>query len=209
MEEKKNKTPEERETELLEYLTVTPTAQVLKDTLGGKEPLPADVKFAKELKQVHGLPLPVINVLIQYVLLRTDMKLTKNYAEKIASHWKRKNIKTAKDAMVLARKEHQHYLQWKNEGQTKKKPKINIDNPYDLNAFDLKYFQQTKTMYRLDDDIVLSIMEYTKNLNQGLMVTWFTDRVTEYIVKHKPADKKATEALLNEFHEKYVIPFGR
>ena len=43
---------------------------------------------------------------------KTDMKLTKNYVEKIASHWARKNIKTVKDAMDLAKMEHRQYAEW-------------------------------------------------------------------------------------------------
>lgn len=108
-----------KEDELLHYLETTPPAQVLKDMQGGKEPLSADVLFAQQLILNHEMPVGVVNVLLQYVLLRTDMKLTKNYAEKIASHWIRKNVKTAKEAMTLARKEHAQYLQWKNEGSKK------------------------------------------------------------------------------------------
>jgi len=111
-----------KEEELLHYLESTPPAQVLKDMQGGKEPLPADVLFAQQLVLNHQMPVGVVNVLLQYVLLRTDMKLTKNYAEKIASHWIRKNVKTAKEAMTLARKEHAQYLQWKNEGSKKAAP---------------------------------------------------------------------------------------
>jgi replication initiation and membrane attachment protein len=48
------------------------------------------------------------------------MKLTKNYAEKIASHWMRKDVKTAKEAMELARNEHEQYMKWKNEGSKQK-----------------------------------------------------------------------------------------
>ena len=53
-------------------------------------------------------------MLIDFVMLRTDMKLTKSYVEKIASHWTRKQIKTVKDAMDLAKNEHRTYLEWSN-----------------------------------------------------------------------------------------------
>lgn len=54
----------------------------------------------------------VVNVLVQYVMLKTDMKLTKGYIEKIASHWSRKKISTVRDAMRLAKSEHKQYLEW-------------------------------------------------------------------------------------------------
>jgi replication initiation and membrane attachment protein len=44
------------------------------------------------------------------------MKLTKAYVEKIASHWLRKNVTTAKAAMDLARIEHEQYVKWKADG---------------------------------------------------------------------------------------------
>ena len=44
------------------------------------------------------------------------MKLTKAYVEKIASHWLRKNVTTAKEAMDLARIEHEQYMKWKADG---------------------------------------------------------------------------------------------
>ncbi len=107
--------PATKEDELVEYLEAASPLQVLRDIAGGKEPLPADVQLANQLVTQHGMEPAVVNVLLQYVLLRTDMKLTKAYVEKIASHWLRKNITTAKQAMDLARIEHGQYMKWKNE----------------------------------------------------------------------------------------------
>ncbi len=59
----------------------------------------------------HKLPPGVVNVLIDFVMLKTDMKFTKGYVEKIAGHWARKQIKTVKEAMELAKKEHRTYLE--------------------------------------------------------------------------------------------------
>ncbi len=109
-----------KEEELLFYLENTPPVVVLKDIANGKEPILADVQLANYFVTHYNMPMGVVNVLLQYVLLRTDMKLTKNYAEKIASHWMRKDVKTAKEAMELARNEHEQYLKWKNEGPSTK-----------------------------------------------------------------------------------------
>ena len=70
----------------------------------------------------------MVNVLVDNVLRKTDMKLTKNYVEKIASHWARKNIKTVTEAMELAKMEHRQYAEWAegnksgNKTNYKKKP---------------------------------------------------------------------------------------
>ena len=74
--------------------------------------LKADVKIIEDVLFGQKLNPGVVNVLIDNVMRKTDMKLTKNYVEKIASHWSRKNIKTVKDAMDLAKMEHRQYLEW-------------------------------------------------------------------------------------------------
>lgn len=112
--------PLTKEGELIHYLETTPPISVLKDIANGKEPILADVQLANHFVTHFKMPIGVVNVLLQYVLLRTDMKLTKNYAEKIASHWMRKDVKTAKEAMDLARNEHEQYVKWKNEGSPQK-----------------------------------------------------------------------------------------
>lgn len=63
----------------------------------------------------HGMNIGVVNVLIEYVMLQTDKKLPKNFVETIADHWNRKNIKTAKEAMAIARSEHDKFKKLKNK----------------------------------------------------------------------------------------------
>lgn len=112
-----------KEQDLMNYLETTSPVDVLRDVSGGKEPFPADVELVNRFATVYDMPLGVVNVLIQYVMLRTDMKLTKSFAEKIASHWARKQVKDAKEAMELARKEHAQYMKWKSgETATSKAP---------------------------------------------------------------------------------------
>ncbi len=81
----------------------------------------------------HGMPIGVVNVLLEYVMLTTDMKLPRNYVERIADHWIRKNLKTAKEAMELARTERDKYTKWKNENETKSTTSTN-KKPYRKNS---------------------------------------------------------------------------
>lgn len=108
-----------KEQELQIYLETTPPLQVLRDINNGKEPLPASVQLAEDLIVQHGMPIGVVNVLLEYVMLTTDMKLPRKYVERIADHWMRKNLKTAKEAMELARTERDKYMKWKNENENK------------------------------------------------------------------------------------------
>ncbi len=108
-----------KEQELQTYLETTPPLQVLRDINNGKEPLPSSVELAEDLMVKHGMPVGVVNVLLEYVMLTTDMKLPRKYVERIADHWTRKNLKTAKEAMDLARTERDQYTKWKNENDSK------------------------------------------------------------------------------------------
>ncbi|QCR33218.1 replication initiation and membrane attachment family protein [Lysinibacillus sp. SGAir0095] len=108
-----------KEQELQIYLETTPPLQVLRDINNGKEPLPSSVELAEDLIVKHGMPIGVVNVLLEYVMLTTDMKLPRKYVERIADHWMRKNLKTAKEAMDLARTERDQYTKWKNENDNK------------------------------------------------------------------------------------------
>lgn len=118
--------PKSQEEKLIRYLETTSPLQVLKDVSGGAEPSQSDIQIIEEVLFKQKLFPGVVNVLIQFVMLRTDMKLSKGYVQKIASHWTRKQIKTVKEAMELAKSEHRTYLEWssskKNNRTSKQKP---------------------------------------------------------------------------------------
>ncbi|MCM3021994.1 replication initiation and membrane attachment family protein [Heyndrickxia ginsengihumi] len=107
------------EEKLITYLETTSPRQVLMDISDGSEPAKADLQAIEDVMFQQQLPPGVMNVLIQYVLIKTDMKLTKNYLEKVASHWARKKLKTVKEAMEFAIKEDRQYKQWVNTKDNK------------------------------------------------------------------------------------------
>lgn len=72
----------------------------------------SDVEMVESLIHHYGLPPGVVNVLLEYVLLKYDYKLPRNLVEKIAGHWKRLGISSVKEAFEQAKKE---------EWETKKK----------------------------------------------------------------------------------------
>jgi replication initiation and membrane attachment protein len=119
VEPEKKVEPKSREDELLFYLENTSPREMLRH-LNGKEPFSVDLQLAERLINTHGLSVGVVNVLLQYMILRNDGKITNNFAERIASHWSNKKVTTAKKAMELSRTEHDQYMKWLNEG--KKKP---------------------------------------------------------------------------------------
>ncbi|PAV30413.1 chromosome replication initiation protein [Virgibacillus profundi] len=106
---KKEFIPTTKEEQLIYELETISPKQLLEDLSSGNQASAQDMKVIQQVMTTQGLPSPVMNVLIHYVLLQSNMKLSKAYLEKIASHWSRTNLKTAKEAMVFAKKEKERY----------------------------------------------------------------------------------------------------
>ena len=85
----------------------------LKSKNKGVNPTAKELRLLESLLIDMELPPAVVNVLIDYVLRKNNNKLTNAYVETIASQWKRADLKTAKEAMEFAEKEHKK-MQKKN-----------------------------------------------------------------------------------------------
>ncbi len=93
----------------------------LKNKYSGAKPTPRDLKLLEYLIIDLELPPAVVNVLIDYVLKKNNNKLSSSYVETIAGQWKRAGLKTAKEAMEFAEKEHKKLS--KKSSETKKTTK--------------------------------------------------------------------------------------
>ncbi|WYF02343.1 replication initiation and membrane attachment family protein [Bacillus velezensis] len=98
--------------ELIAQLETISPRKLLQDIADGTEPSKADLQIIADIMFEQKLEPGVTNVLIYYVMLKTDMKLSKNYIQKIAAHWARKKVKTVREAMKIAIEEHRQYLDW-------------------------------------------------------------------------------------------------
>ncbi|WP_010532426.1 replication initiation and membrane attachment family protein [Lentibacillus jeotgali] len=114
--------PTTKEEQLIQKLENISPRNLLEDLSSGGQASGQDLKMIREVMTTQGLPSPVMNVLIHYVLLQTDMKLSKAYMETIASHWSRANLKTAREAMAFAKKQKAQYQQRKNNPKNNRKP---------------------------------------------------------------------------------------
>jgi len=95
----------------------------LKNKYKGVNPTARDLKLLEMLLIDLELNPAVVNVLIDYVLKKHDNKLTLSYVETIAGQWKRAGVKTAKEAMDLARSEHKKMMKSKDKVNSSKKIK--------------------------------------------------------------------------------------
>lgn len=107
-----DKEPKSQDEVLIKQLERVSPYQFLKEISGGAEPSVSDLQIIEEVFLKQKLHPGVINVLIYYVMLKSDMKLSKNYVLKIAAHWSRKRIRTVAEAIELAKKDHKQYQQW-------------------------------------------------------------------------------------------------
>ncbi|WP_040286208.1 replication initiation and membrane attachment family protein [Sporosarcina koreensis] len=107
--------PLTKQQELLAYFKRTSPRELLYDLIGS-EPFSVDVKLAERLMNTHKLPFEVVNVLLHYIVLNNDGKITSGFAERVASHWAMKKVATAEEAMELSRKGLDEMEQWKKEG---------------------------------------------------------------------------------------------
>lgn len=87
---------------------------------GGTEPSSADMKMIEDIMFNQKLPAGVMNVLIDYVMKKNDFQLNRNYVEKIASLWARKQLKTVAQAIDFAIEEDKRFKEVANNSAQKK-----------------------------------------------------------------------------------------
>lgn len=114
--------PITKEEQLIRQLEVISPKQLLEDLSSGNQASEQDLRLIREVMISQGLPAPVMNVLIHYVLLQSNMRLSRSYIETIASHWSRANLKTAKEAMNFAKQEIEKYRQGTKKTKNYRKP---------------------------------------------------------------------------------------
>lgn len=101
--------PQSKKARFIEQMETLSPKELIEDLSGEAEASKQDIKMIADIMEKQALPPGVMNVLIHYVMLKSDMKLSRAYMEKIASHWARKQIKTVAEAMALAKEEHTKY----------------------------------------------------------------------------------------------------
>lgn len=94
-----------KEEKLLHRFESISPRQLLQDFSSGGHASSRELQMVSDIMAKQGLPAPVMNVLIHYVLIQSNMKLSKAYLETIASHWSRAKLTTAREAMDFAKKE--------------------------------------------------------------------------------------------------------
>src|SRR5699024_4258750 len=111
---KKNNITEDDSNHWLKQLDETSPIDMLA-SWSESEPTTQQKYMVEELVEREQLPFGVINILLQFVMLKEDMKLPKTYIFEIASNWKKKCIKTGEEAYYYAKKVNQHTSKQSNQ----------------------------------------------------------------------------------------------
>ncbi len=115
----------------LNYYEGTSPRDFLKSKQSGVEPIKSDLDIIQFLSENMGLSNGVINVILEYALIKCDHKLNRNYIEKIAITIKRKGLSDANLAYGYL------FMEDKND-KTMVKAKKNIDNDNSDGDLDVK-----------------------------------------------------------------------
>lgn len=163
--------PTTKEELLIQELEIISPKQLLEDLSSGNHASEQDMKVIREVMTSQGLPSPVMNVLIHYVLLQSNMKLSRAYLEKIASHWSRANLKSAKEAMVFAKKEKDRYQKGTTSKSNYRKPASKEIVPDWFKNRDKKKSKpkvQANTSMTKDQEAVAALLrQYSSNNNNN------------------------------------------
>ncbi|SFJ13538.1 replicative DNA helicase loader DnaB [Halobacillus dabanensis] len=154
-----------KEDQFIQMLEEISPRELLEDVSSGNRASEQDLKMIRDVMTEQGIAPGVMNVLVHYVLLKTDMKLSKAYLEKIASHWARKNVKTVRQAMNLAKAEHQKYQQWGKQKFQKKKGQKDEVIPVWFNKQNEGEQEQTSSSPVNTDEIAERIKKLTNKGN--------------------------------------------
>ena len=129
------------------YLENISPYDLLKDKMGGKEPLKRDLQVVESVLTTLQLEPGVVNVLIETTLQKCNQSLPKNFIEALGSQWKRKKIKTVQEAI----EEGKAYLKYQNQQH----------HDWDDFTKDIQIVSQEKsTADNIDEDALAMLEKY-------------------------------------------------
>lgn len=91
---------------VIHYFETISPIEYLEEVNGGTKAYPSDIQIVEELMFEYKLEPGVVNVLLDYIFKVYNQKLTKSLAYTIAAQWTRRQVKTVKEAMDIAREEY-------------------------------------------------------------------------------------------------------
>lgn len=100
--------------ELIRHFEKISPKQLLEDMSQGGNASKKDLDIIADLSMKQGVPIPVLNVAIHYVMLQSNQQLSERYLETIVSNWSRLGYTTARQAV--------NHVQQMNKEKKRPKP---------------------------------------------------------------------------------------
>lgn len=126
---KKMTTPKSAKEKQIQYFETISPMEYLEELSGGAKVYEGELDMVERLMFEYKLEPGVVNVLLEYITLVNDKKISKPLAFTIAGHWSRKKIQTVEQAMDLAKQEHQKRADFKqNQSSAKPQSKKSYSN---------------------------------------------------------------------------------
>lgn len=95
----KSAKPSSRTEEIIRHFERISPKHLLEDLSVGGNAAESDLQYITEITTKLAVPVPVMNVAIHYVMLRSGGQLNRKYLETIVSHWSRLGYQTAREAV--------------------------------------------------------------------------------------------------------------
>lgn len=186
--------------------------ELLQDLSSTKSVSIYELNMFEKIKTKYKMTTPMMNVLVHYVVLEYKA-FSKPLLDNIAKHWSRTDMTTAREAMDFAIDQAKHKAAF--EAATPPVKSMNSssnsvppgETPF--NEFDMNYIEKLNKKYNMTFDVAKEIVLYGRKVNQGLMIYWFLDGVAEFISCHDSKTSEETTDLLHQFHQKFVLNFGK
>lgn len=142
----------------------------------------------------------VINLFIEQVLKMNNNKFSRGFALKVAGQWDLCHFSTFSEASDYAEKEMEKYYQLQRRD--------NFGFVRELSANEKDIVNRLYYKSSFNEDILDVVISYCMKINDGFIISWFVNRLIEFLEMHNVEDKEEAEILLDYFHKKYVINFG-
>ncbi|MDP1459796.1 DnaD domain protein [Bacillus wiedmannii] len=98
--------------QFIELMNTSNPEKLLSNCIEATTPHWRDLNSISMAKENGRLPDPVINVLIHYVMLKTEVCTLNRLFSDISFDWSRKGVKTVEEAIALAKQENTKYEKW-------------------------------------------------------------------------------------------------
>lgn len=148
----------------------------------------------------YAFPDGVTNLFVEQVLKMNNNKLTRGFTLKMANKWVACNFRSLRSAVQFADKDYHKFTQLQNRD--------NFGEVRELTLREKEIVNRILYKSSLDSETLDLVISYCMKINDGYIISWFINRVVDFLEIHDMETGKATQQLINDFHQKYVLYFG-